>query len=75
MERLDEYSDEELSLRVMNTENLYQYVVDRAWNMLVALLRLEFRFTPEQLLDLRETYDNYEDDLNEDDVAESRRYD
>ena len=75
MERLDEYSDEELSLRVMNTENLYQYVVDRAWNMLVALLRLEFRFTPEQLLDLRETYDNYEDDLNEDDIAESRRYD
>ena len=75
MERLDEYADEELSLRVMKTENLYQYVVDRAWNMLVALLRLEFRFTPEQLLDLRETYDNYADDLNQDDVAESRRYD
>ena len=75
MERLDEYSDEELSLRVMNTEHLYRYVVARKWNMLVALLRLEFKFTSEQLLDLRDTYDNYADDLNEDDVAESRRYD
>jgi len=60
MEVLTEYCDEELSLRVMNEERFYQYVEFNHWPMLIAVVRLLFKFNKAQLADLKETFDDYQ---------------